>query len=1300
MSDKKRRERESVTESNVRIPFNPEVEQDFYVPNLLEVQLDSFEEFLQADRHPHERERKGLQEAFLDIFPIKDYSGNLILEFIEYTLGLDRCKNCPGLKYKIKQECLFEECRYAERECHFRRFGKIAYRVKHRPEDCQKRDLTYSIPLNMRVRLVNKLSGEVKEQVLFVANLPLMTEKGTFVINGAERVVVSQLQRSPGVYFDYTHKANNKLYSAKIVPYRGAWLEFELDVMKDLMYVRLDRKRKIPVTAFLRALHLSSDESILEMFDNAECIAKTLKVDKSTNEVEALDQIFKKLRPGEPFIEENARNLLSRLFFNPRTYDLGDVGRYKLNQKLNLSDRIIGQEAAEDVVDPQSGEVIVKAGEKIKPTAAARIEKSGIFEVKVRTVDDLVVAVVKYPDSFEVDLTSQDSETLSRLVGYRLAESVIDPSSGEVLLEAGTMLTEHLIYDVYEKGVEKLQLKKGRVLDTLDIVGVVRYLIDLSNGIGQIDDIDHLGNRRVRRCGELLQNQFRMSLTRMERVIKERMTIQDINSLTPQILINTRPIVAVIEEFFGSSQLSQFMDQVNPLSELTHKRRLSALGPGGLKRERAGYEVRDVHPTHFGRICPIETPEGPNAGLIGYLTVCSRLDEFGFLITPFRDVEDSRAKGDVEYLDAIQEEKYIVTPYDPRIARGKLKNRQELVPCKVFQGNAQEFVYQPAEKVEKIQVSPLQMISVAASCIPFLEHDDANRALMGTNMQRQAVPLLIAEQPIVGTGMERFAARYSGQSVVARYPGEVVYVDARRILVKRDDSVCEAEVLSPSAFTKAVGYTLMEDVKKGRKTLFKAGTVLDSKAVEELLENYDGNIVVRKEFVDEYSLIKFSRSNQETCVNQKPIVKVGQRVEEGQIIADGPSSKDGELALGRNILTAFMPFEGYNFEDAIVISERLVKDDVFTSIHINSFEVEARDTKLGPEEITRDIPNVGEDILANLDEEGIIRIGAEVRPGDILVGKVTPKGETELTAEDKLLRAIFGEKAKEVRNTSLTVPHGERGKVVDVMIFSRENGDELPYGVNKLVRVFVAQKRVISEGDKMAGRHGNKGVIAKIVPEEDMPYLPGGTPVDIVLNPLGVPSRMNVGQVLETHLGWAGKVRGVKYATSVFNGYNELSNEEFVDNELEKAGLPRDGRITLYDGKTGEPFDSKIMVGYMYMMKLIHLVDDKIHARATGPYSLVTQQPLGGKAQFGGQRFGEMEVWALEAYGAAHTLQELLTIKSDDVEGRVTVYETIIKGDDLMKPSIPESFKVVVSELQSLGLKVDLLSGEELGEEE
>jgi DNA-directed RNA polymerase subunit beta len=1026
------------------------------LPNLIEIQRSSYQWFLE----------KGLKETFDEISPILDFTGNLILEFVTYSLG---------------------EPKYSQ-------------------EDCKERDVTYAAPLKVRVRLHNKETGEVKEQEVFMGDFPLMTDKGTFIINGAERVVVSQLVRSPGTYFSRTEDAGKVLYSATIMPNRGAWLEFELDAT-DVISIRVDRTRKIPVTAFLRAIGYGTDGRILELFDDSSRIRGTIERDSTKSEEEGLVEVYKRLRPGEPPTVDSARTLLQNLFFEPKRYDLASVGRYKLNKKLKL-----------DI--PQDVHVLTKE----------------------------------------------------------------------------------------------------------DIVGTIRYLIDLKDGKGRVDDIDHLGNRRLRSVGELLQNQFRIGLSRMERVVRERMTIQDVDIITPQALINIRPVVASIKEFFGSSQLSQFMDQTNPLAELTHKRRLSALGPGGLSRERAGFEVRDVHYSHYGRMCPIETPEGPNIGLISSLSTYARVNDFGFIETPYRKVDKERGAvtKEIVYMTADEEDEYIIAQ-----ANEPLNDDGTFVNSKVTVRFGDRIIEVSAEEVDYMDVSPKQLVSVATALIPFLEHDDANRALMGSNMQRQGVPLLIPEAPLVGTGIEAKSAYDSGVLVVASRPGVVVHVSSDHITVRADD-----------------------------------GTL------------------------DRYHLEKFVRSNQGTCINQRPIVFKGDRVQAGTILADGPSTDQGELALGRNVLVAFMPWEGYNYEDAILISERLVKDDVFTSIHIEEYESDARDTKLGPEEITRDIPNVGDEALKDLDDRGIIRIGAEVRPGDILVGKVTPKGETELTAEERLLRAIFGEKAREVRDTSLRVPHGEAGIVVDVKVFSRESGDEIAPGVNQLVRVYVAQKRKISEGDKMAGRHGNKGVIARILPEEDMPYLPDGTPVDIVLNPLGVPSRLNIGQVLETHLGWAAKMLGLKVATPVFDG---ASDEEIKD-MLVKAGLPVDGKIQLRDGRTGYPFDNPITVGYIYMLKLAHLVDDKIHARSTGPYSLVTQQPLGGKAQFGGQRFGEMEVWALEAYGSAYTLQELLTVKSDDVVGRVKTYEAIVKGENVPEPGVPESFKVLIKELQSLSLDVKVLN--------
>ncbi|KXG75249.1 DNA-directed RNA polymerase subunit beta [Fervidicola ferrireducens] len=1097
------------------------------LPYLIEIQKNSYEWFL----------KEGLREVLQEFSPIEDFTGNLVLEFLDYTLD-----NNP--KYSV--------------------------------DECKERDVTYAVPLKVRVRLINKETGEVKEQDVFMGDFPLMTENGTFIINGAERVIVSQLVRSPGVYFDRQIDKNGRaLYMGTVIPNRGAWLELETD-SNEVIYVRVDRTRKIPVTVLLRALGYSTNAQILELLGEDEKILRTLEKDNTENQEEALIEIYKRLRPGEPPTVENARSLLEALFFDPKRYDLASVGRYKFNKKLRLKNRIVGKTAAENIEDPVTGELLIKQGQKITRQMAEMLEQRRINEIKVLVEEDKAVKVIAN--------------------GYREGD-----------------------------GPDVFRTEKYITVD--DIVATVNYLLNLSYGIGDIDDIDHLGNRRVRSVGELLQNQFRIGLARMERVIKERMTIQDVDAITPQGLINIRPLVAAIKEFFGSSQLSQFMDQTNPLAELTHKRRLSALGPGGLSRERAGFEVRDVHYSHYGRMCPIETPEGPNIGLISSLSTYARVNEYGFIETPYRKVDKERGvvTDEIEYLTADEEDEYVIAQ-----ANVPLDEEGRFIQKRVTARYKDETILVPAEDVDYMDLTPKQLVSVATALIPFLEHDDANRALMGSNMQRQAVPLITTEAPLVGTGIEWRAALDSGVMIVAKNSGVVERVTAREIVIRRDS---------------------------------------------------DNGL-------DVYKVHKFMRSNQGTCINQRPIVRKGDRVEAGQPIADGPSTDHGELALGKNVLVAFMPWEGYNYEDAILISERLVKDDVFTSIHIEQYEAEARDTKLGPEEITRDIPNVGEDALKDLDERGIIRIGAEVRAGDILVGKVTPKGETELTAEERLLRAIFGEKAREVRDTSLRVPHGEYGIVVYVKVFSRENGDELPPGVNQLVRVYVAQKRKISVGDKMAGRHGNKGVISRILPVEDMPFLPDGTPVDIVLNPLGVPSRMNIGQILETHLGWAAKALGWHVATPVFDG----ADEEEIFECLRKAGLPEDGKIELRDGRTGEPFDRKVTVGYMYMLKLVHLVDDKIHARSTGPYSLVTQQPLGGKAQFGGQRFGEMEVWALEAYGASYTLQELLTVKSDDVMGRVKTYEAIVKGENVPEPGIPESFKVLIKELQSLCLDVKILS--------
>ncbi len=1055
------------------------------LPDLVEVQKRSYEWFLD----------KGLREVFQDISPIQDFTGNLVLEFLDYQLGEP--------KYSV--------------------------------QECKDRDVTYAAPMRIKVRLINRETGEVKEQDVFMGDFPLMTEQGTFIINGAERVIVSQLVRSPGVYFDsQPDPSGQTIYRATIIPNRGAWLEFETDV-QDQIWVRVDRARKIPATVLIKALGYGNKNQILELFDHHKSIQETLSKDNTDSEEDALLEIYKRLRPGEPPTAESARSLLEMLFFDPKRYDLAVVGRYKLFKKL----------------------------------------RHGVL--------------YRYPEK----------------------------RSGQ---------TE---YDRYLNQEVPVEREFIRELTREDILATLRYLIKLMQGEGRVDDIDHLGNRRLRSVGELLQNQFRIGLARMERVVRERMTIQDVEVVTPQALINIRPVVAAIKEFFGSSQLSQFMDQTNPLAELTHKRRLSALGPGGLSRERAGFEVRDVHHSHYGRICPIETPEGPNIGLIGSLTTYGRVNEFGFIETPYRKVdrEKQRVTDEIVYLTADEEEEYVIAQANVRLdSEGRFLDQK--VNCR-YRG---EILMVDSNRVDYVDVSPKQVFSVATSLIPFLEHDDANRALMGANMQRQAVPLVTSEAPFIGTGIERKAAYDSGVLVIAKESGVVERVTANEIKIRND-----------------------------------------------------------KGTTDTYRLIKFGRSNQGTCFNQRPIVQRGQRVTAGEVIADGPCTDHGELALGKNVLCAFMPWEGYNYEDAILVSEKLVKEDYYTSIHIEEYECDARDTKLGPEEITRDIPNVGDEALKDLDDRGIIRVGAEVRAGDILVGKVTPKGETELTAEERLLRAIFGEKAREVRDTSLRVPHGESGKVVDVKVFSRENGDELPPGVNRLVRVYVAQKRKLSEGDKMAGRHGNKGVIARILPEEDMPFMPDGTPIEIVLNPLGVPSRMNIGQVLEAHLGWAAKVLGYNIATPIFEG----ASEEEIVRTLEQSRLPADGKVVLRDGRTGLPFDNPVTVGYLYMLKLAHLVDDKIHARSTGPYSLVTQQPLGGKAQFGGQRFGEMEVWALEAYGAAYTLQEILTVKSDDVVGRVKTYEAIVKGENVPEPGVPESFKVLIKELQSLGLDVKVLTEED-----
>ena len=1132
------------------------------MPHLLDIQRESYRWFLEV----------GLAEIFRDISPIQDFSGNLILSFESFALGEP--------KYDL--------------------------------DECKERDVTYAAPLRVNVRLVNRETGEIKEQEVFMGDFPLMTDTGTFIINGAERVIVSQLVRSPGTYYGVEIDTTGKeLFNATMIPNRGAWIELETDA-NDIVSVRIDRTRKMPVTYLIRALGYETDAEIRALFGDDPRMLAT--IERDTDEVKtrsrAVIEIYRRLRPGEPANEDNARQLLETLFFDPRRYDLATVGRYKLTKKLGWRRRLLGKVLAEPVVDVETGEIVFPKGEPITPAM--------------------------------VDAVSEERETALFGDGELIAFQVQKPDG-----------------EIYRMLCAPTRDYQYRTVTREDIMAAISYLLGLMDGFGNTDDIDHLGNRRVRAVGELLQNQFRIGLSRMERVVRERMSIQETESITPQGLINIRPVVAAVKEFFGSSQLSQFMDQHNPLSELTHKRRLSALGPGGLSRERAGFEVRDVHNSHYGRMCPVESPEGPNIGLIGSLANYARVNRFGFMETPYRrvDKEHHRVTEDVRYLTADEEDDLIIAQ-----ANEPLDANEYFVNERVTARFHEETGLHPRERVDYMDVSPRQVFSIATAMIPFLENDDANRALMGANMQRQAVPLLRTQAPLVGTGMEYKAACDSGVMVLAKHGGEVTDVTADAITVRSDEG----------AF-------------------------------------------------DTYKLQKFIRSNQATCINQKPLVYAGDRVTEGQPIADGPSTDNGELALGYNIIVAYMPWEGYNYEDAILLSENLVKRDLYTSIHIEEYECDARDTKLGPEEITRDIPNVAEEALKDLDEDGIISIGADVRPGDILVGKVTPKGETELTAEERLLRAIFGEKAREVRDTSLRVPHGEAGKIIDVKIFTRENNDELPPGVNRLVRVYIAQKRKISVGDKMSGRHGNKGVVSRIMRQEDMPFLPDGTPVDIVLNPLGVPSRMNIGQVLETHLGMACRVlgqrikdgdptvegdlraagydfdkngmpvpdvAGIHIATPVFDG----AGDDDVFGTIRAAGLPSDGKTVLYDGRTGEPFENRVTVGCVYMLKLHHLVDDKIHARSTGPYSLVTQQPLGGKAQFGGQRFGEMEVWALEAYGAAFTLQEILTVKSDDVVGRVKAYESIVKGDNIPEPGVPESFKVLIKELQAIGLDIKVLN--------
>ncbi|MFJ7828022.1 DNA-directed RNA polymerase subunit beta [Psychrobacillus sp. NPDC096623] len=1123
------------------------------LPNLIEIQTASYEWFLE----------EGLREMFKDISPIEDFTGNLSLEFVDYSL------NEP--KYSV--------------------------------DESKERDATYAAPLRVKVRLHNKETDEVKEQDVFMGDFPLMTETGTFVINGAERVIVSQLVRSPSVYFhDKTDKNGKKGFGSTVIPNRGAWLEYEIDA-KDVVYVRIDRTRKLPVTVLLRALGFGSDQEIIDLIGDNEYLRNTLEKDNTETSEKALLEIYERLRPGEPPTVESAKSLLYSRFFDPKRYDLANVGRYKMNKKLHIKNRLFNQTIAETLVDPETGEILVEAGTLID-----------------RRVLDRLIPHLENGIGFK---------TLSQVGG---------------VLEDDITIQSIKIYAPNDEEQKEVNVISNAYVETevknitpADIVASIGYFFNLLFNVGNTDDIDHLGNRRLRSVGELLQNQFRIGLSRMERVVRERMSINDTQSIVPQQLINIRPVIASIKEFFGSSQLSQFMDQTNPLAELTHKRRLSALGPGGLTRERAGFEVRDVHYSHYGRMCPIETPEGPNIGLINSLSSFAKVNKFGFIETPYRrvDPETGLVTSRIDYLTADEEDNYVVAQ-----ANSPLSDEGEFLKEEVvgrFRGDNTVF---RREQIDYMDVSPKQVVSAATACIPFLENDDSNRALMGANMQRQAVPLLNPEAPFVGTGMEHVNARDSGAAVIAKYHGIVEHVEAKEIRVRRIEEVDGKEV-------------------KGDLTAYKVH--------------------------------KFERSNHGTSINQRPIVKIGDRVKPLDILADGPSMEQGELALGRNVLVAFMTWDGYNYEDAVIMSERLVKDDVYTSVHIEEYESESRDTKLGPEEITRDIPNVGEDALRNLDDRGIIRIGAEVRDGDILVGKVTPKGVTELTAEERLLHAIFGEKAREVRDTSLRVPHGAGGIVLDVKVFNREDGDELSPGVNQLVRAYIVQKRKISVGDKMAGRHGNKGVISRILPEEDMPFLPDGTPVDIMLNPLGVPSRMNIGQVLELHLGMASRILGIHMASPVFDG----ANEEDVWNTMEEAGLNRDGKTILYDGRSGEPFDNRVSVGVMYMIKLAHMVDDKLHARSTGPYSLVTQQPLGGKAQFGGQRFGEMEVWALEAYGAAYTLQEILTVKSDDVVGRVKTYEAIVKGESVPEPGVPESFKVLIKELQSLGMDVKMLTIDE-----
>ena len=1151
---------------NTRMSF-AKIEEVLKMPNLIEIQKNSYEWFL----------KEGLKEVFNDVSGITDFNNNLVLDFVDYKLD-----------------------------------DKPNYSVS----ECKERDATYAAALRVTARLLNKETGEIKESEVFMGDFPLMTESGTFVINGAERVIVSQLVRSPGVYYKMDYDRSGKeLFSSTIIPNRGAWLEYENDV-NDVFYVRIDKNRKIPITVFIRCLGLGTDQEILDFFGDDDRMRATIEKDTCKTMEEALFEIYRKLRPSEPPTIESAQAHINGLFFDPRRYDLSRVGRYKYNKKLRLEGRLVGQVLAQPVANPSTGELMGEAGQTVTKEMADAMDDAGVMvavvtvgEKEVKIISNGMVDIQKY-----VDFDAKAECGINERVCYRVLAEILESAQSEAELKdalrarKADLMPNHITVD--------------------DIFATINYMNCLAEGLGTTDDIDHLGNRRIRSVGELLQNQFRIGFSRLERVIRERMTLQaqDLETLTPHSLINIRPVVAAIKEFFGSSPLSQFMDQNNPLSELTHKRRLSALGPGGLSRDRASFEVRDVHYTHYGRMCPIETPEGPNIGLISYLATFARINEYGFIETPYRrvDKETGVVTKDVVYMTADQEDEFIVAQ-----ANEPLDEEGHFVHSKVNGRHRDEFVEVPASQADYMDISPRMVVSVATAMIPFLENDDANRALMGSNMQKQAVPLLRTESPIVGTGMEYKAGVDSGVCVLAKRGGVVKSVSANLVRVTADN----------------------------------------------------GDI-------DDYQIIKFMRSNQSTCINQVPVVSVGDRVEKDDVIADGPAIKNGEISLGKNALIGFMTWEGYNYEDAVLLNEKIVRNDMYTSIHIEEYEMEARDTKLGPEEITRDIPNVNEELLKDLDDRGIIRVGADVRAGDILVGKVTPKGETELTAEERLLRAIFGEKAREVRDTSLRVPHGEYGVVVDVKVFTRENShDELSPGVNKVVRCYIAQRRKISVGDKMAGRHGNKGVVSRILPEEDMPFLPDGTPLDIVLNPLGVPSRMNIGQVLEVHLGMAAKALGWKIMIPVFDGAHEADIREC----FRMGGLPEDGKFRLRDGRTGEFFDNPVTVGYMYYLKLHHLVDDKIHARSTGPYSLVTQQPLGGKAQFGGQRFGEMEVWALEAYGAAYTLQEILTVKSDDVVGRVKTYEAIVKGQNIPKPGIPESFKVLIKELQSLGLDVKVL---------